>query len=400
VVSLGNLTVGGTGKTPAVEMVARWLTDEGRRVAIVSRGYGRRAEEPVELVSDGGAPRLPADRAGDEPLLLARRLPGVAVVVGADRLLAGQWTVARLRPDVVLLDDGFQQRRLLKDVEIVCLDARAPWGPGELFPRGTLREPRSALARADLLLATRADARRNHAGLLEEIRHYAGPKPCLLADYTVESLEDLESGALHPASALEGRGVLAFAGIAAPERLAATLTAKGAIVRDLVPFPDHHAYQRRDLDAVARRARAVGASLLVTTEKDAMRLRPSGTSGTGDLPVRPHPGGDALLPTWVLRVRLECDLWERALVERGAGIGEPELAEADYLNAIGQYPEYAMPYWGLGDLYFEQDDLSAALENYAMYLDWVEEFPTESVADLSVMARVEDLQVMAAAGLL
>ena len=194
VVSVGNLTVGGTGKTPAVEMVARWLTDDGRRVAIVSRGYGRRPGAPVELVSDGGAPRLPAERAGDEPLLLARRLPGVAVVVGADRLRAGQWTVANLRPDVVLLDDGFQQRRLLKDVEIVCLDARVPWGPGGLFPRGTLREPPSALARADLVIATRADGRRNLAGLLEEIRHYAGPAPCLATDYAVEGLEDLGLG--------------------------------------------------------------------------------------------------------------------------------------------------------------------------------------------------------------
>ena len=227
VVSLGNLTVGGTGKTPAVEMVARWLTDEGRRVAIVSRGYGRRAEAPVELVSDGGAPRLPADRAGDEPLLLARRLPGVAVVVGADRLLAGRWTVTHLRPDVILLDDGFQQRRLLKDVEIVCLDARAPWGPGGLFPRGTLREPQTALARADLLIVTRADARRNLPGSSRRSATTRGRRPVWLADYAVEGLEDLASGALHPASALAGRGVLAFAGIAAPERLAETLTAHG-----------------------------------------------------------------------------------------------------------------------------------------------------------------------------
>jgi tetraacyldisaccharide 4'-kinase len=286
-------------------MVARWLTDDGRRVAIVSRGYGRRPEAPVELVSDGGAPRLPAERAGDEPLLLARRLPGVAVVVGADRLLAGQWTVAHLRPDVVLLDDGFQQRRLLKDVEIVCLDARVPWGPGGLFPRGTLREPPSALARADLLIATRADARRNLAGLLEEIRHYAGPAPCLTADYAVEGLEDLGSGALHPASELAGRGVLAFAGIAAPERLVETLTAQGAIVRDVVAFPDHHTYDLRDLEAVARRARAVGASLLVTTEKDAVRLRPPGTPGTTGPQGTPGLAGEALLPMWALRVRLE-----------------------------------------------------------------------------------------------
>ena len=305
VVSVGNLTVGGTGKTPAVEMVARWLTDDGRRVVIVSRGYGRRPGAPVELVSDGGAPRLPAERAGDEPLLLARRLPGVAVVVGADRLLAGQWTVTNLRPDVVLLDDGFQQRRLLKDVEIVCLDARAPWGPGGLFPRGTLREPPSALARANLLIATRADVRRNLAGLFEEIRYYAGPAPCLAADYAVEGLEDLGSGALHPASALAGRGVLAFAGIAAPEHLAETLTAQGAIVRDIVAFPDHHAYEPRDLEAVARRARAVGASLLVTTEKDAVRLRAPGTPATTGAPAAPRQAGETLLPMWALRVRLE-----------------------------------------------------------------------------------------------
>jgi tetraacyldisaccharide 4'-kinase len=290
VVSVGNLTVGGTGKTPSVEFVARRLTDGGRRVAIVSRGYGRRSSAPVELVSDGSGPRVPVDHAGDEPLLLARRLPGVAVVVGADRLAAGRWTVEHLRPDVVLLDDGFQQRRLLKDVEIVCVDARAPWGPGGLFPRGTLREPPSALARAHLLIATRAGEGRSRLGVLDEIRWYAGPLSCLAANYAVEGLEEVGSGSRHPLEALHGRHVLAFAGIAAPERLAETLAASGALVRDVVPFPDHHAYGPRDLDAVARRARAVGASLLVTTEKDAVRLASA---------------GEPALPMWMLRVRLE-----------------------------------------------------------------------------------------------
>jgi tetraacyldisaccharide 4'-kinase len=251
-------------------------------------------------VSDGGAPRLSIERAGDEPILLARRLRGVAVVVGADRLAAGRWAVTNLRPDVVLLDDGFQQRRLLKDVEIVCLDARAPWGPGGLFPRGTLREPRSGLARAHLLIATRADARRNLAGLLEEFRQYAGAAPCLATDYAIEGFQDLGSGAFHPAEALQGRGVLAFAGIAEPERLAETLVATGAIVRDLVAFPDHHWFELRDLEAVARRARAVGAGILVTTEKDAVRL---GVPGAPGGPAR--RAGEAILPVWVLRVRLE-----------------------------------------------------------------------------------------------
>jgi tetraacyldisaccharide 4'-kinase len=302
---VGNLTVGGTGKTPAVELVARWLAEDGHRVAVVSRGYGRRPGAPIELVSDGGPPTLPAERAGDEPILLARRLRGVAVVVGADRLAAGQWAVTHLRPDVVLLDDGFQQRRLLKDVEIVCLDARAPWGPGGLFPRGTLREPPSALARAHLLIATRVDARRNLTGLLDEFRQYAGAAPCLAADYVVEGFDDLGSGASHPAGALHGRSVLAFAGIAAPERLAETLVAQGAIVRDLVAFPDHHWFEPRDLEAVARRARVVGASILVTTEKDAVRLGLSGALGAVSEPDPTRPCGATLLPVWALRVRLD-----------------------------------------------------------------------------------------------
>ena len=313
VVSVGNLTMGGTGKTPAVEMVARWLADEGRWITIVSRGYGRRPTAPVELVSDGGMPRLSAEHAGDEPLLLARRLPGVAVVVGADRLAAGQWAVANLRPDVILLDDGFQQRRLLKDVEIVCLDARAPWGPGGLFPRGTLREPVSALARAHLVIVTRADPRRNLAGLLEEIRQHAGAAPCLPVDYAVEDFEDLGSGARHPADTLRGRSVLAFAGIAAPERLGETLVACGAIVRDIVAFPDHHGYEPRELEAVTRRARRVGAGLLVTTEKDAVRLvKPGGATATT------CRDGEAPLPLWALRVRLEPVAGSPASAGRGA----------------------------------------------------------------------------------
>jgi len=304
VVSVGNLTVGGTGKTPAVEMVARWLAGEGHRVAIVSRGYGRRPQAPVELVSDGGAPRLSAERAGDEPVLLARRLPGVAIVVGADRLAAGRWTVANLRPDVVVLDDGFQQRRLLKDVEIVCLDARIPWGPGGLFPRGTLREPPSALGRAHLVIVTRADPRRSLAGFLEEIGLHAGPARCLLTEYAVEDLQDLYSGAPVPIETLRNRSVLAFAGIAAPERLGETLTAQGAIVRDTVAFPDHHGYGPGDLAAVTRRARAVGAGLVVTTEKDAVRL--AGLSGgvAADGSATRGQDGEGPLPLLALRVRL------------------------------------------------------------------------------------------------
>jgi tetraacyldisaccharide 4'-kinase len=304
VVSVGNLTVGGTGKTPAVEMMARWLTEDGRRVAVLSRGYGRRPGASVELVSDGNGPKVTADRAGDEPFLLARHLRGVAIVVGSDRLAAGRWALRHLRPDILLLDDGFQQRRLLKDVEVVCVDARAPWGPGGLLPRGTLRESPAALARAHFLIVTRAGSTRSLAGLHDEIRFYRGPASWLMADYVVQGLEDLRSGERHPIESLRGRGVLAFAGIAAPERLAETLTAQGAIVRGLVAFPDHHVYGPRDIKAVVRRARAVGAGLLVTTEKDAVRLGFSDAARATSRPDLLRALADSLL-LWALCVRLE-----------------------------------------------------------------------------------------------
>jgi tetraacyldisaccharide 4'-kinase len=322
VVSIGNLTVGGSGKTPTVEMVARWLSEDGRRVAVVSRGYGRRAARPVELVSDGDAVLAGVEAAGDEPLLLARRLGGVPVVVGADRLEAARAAVARCRPDVVLLDDGFQQRRLLKDVEIVCVDARAPWGRGGLLPRGTLREPPGALRRAHLVVVTHASAAADLPALVEAVRRRAGGAPCLAADLAVEGLGTLGGDGAPPVGALRGRAVLALAGIAVPEGLVHTLTECGAVVRDLVAFPDHHPFGPDDLQAVARRAGTIGAEAVVTTEKDAVRLE-----GIASFPGRSRGpvAGPPLPPIWVLRVRLrprgDAGAWRAALRARlGAAV--------------------------------------------------------------------------------
>jgi tetraacyldisaccharide 4'-kinase len=292
VVSVGNLTVGGTGKTPVVELIARRLAAEGRRVAVVSRGYGRRGTATA-VVTEGGRPLLPVEEAGDEPLLLARRVPGVAVVVGADRLAAGRWAVERVGAEVVVLDDGFQQRRLVKDVEVVCLDARAPWGPGGLFPLGTLREPPGALGRAHLVVLTHVEACPGVPSLVAQVRALAPSAPCVLAEYTTEDLLDPLTGAVQPVAALRDRAVLAFAGIADPGALVATLRGAGARVHALVGFPDHHGYGRSDRALLARRAAAAGADLLVTTEKDAVRLGPL-LAGDGTLP-----------PILVLRVRLE-----------------------------------------------------------------------------------------------
>lgn len=287
VVSVGNLTVGGTGKTPLVEAIARELSARGRRVVILSRGYGRRRRHGVDLVSDGARLLLSARDAGDEAVLLGRRLPGVPVVVGPDRARAGAWALSRFAPDVLLLDDGFQHRRLAKDVEVVCLDALAPWGRGGLLPRGSLREPPAALARAHLIVLTGVEAAPDLSGVLGDVRRWTGAARVAVAWREAEAAEELYSGTASPPGTLAGRSLLAFAGIAVPESFRATLAALGIVPRDFVAFPDHHAYDPADLLGLERRARAALAEGLVTTEKDAVRL-----PGTGSMPV------------WVLRIRL------------------------------------------------------------------------------------------------
>jgi tetraacyldisaccharide 4'-kinase len=303
VVAVGNLTVGGTGKTPLVEHLARALQARGRRVVILSRGYRRQGSGAVELVSDGVRVLLDARAAGDEPYLLARRLTGVPVVVGRDRYRTGQWALARFGPAVLLLDDGFQQMRLAKDVEIVCVAARAPWGRRGLLPRGSLREPPAALGRAHLLVVTGSGAPAGSAAVLAELRRYAPDAPIAHAAYEAEGVVDTRSGQGVDIAQLRARPPLAFAGIAAPESFAATLDALGVRPRAFVAFPDHHAYRPADLAALERRAAAVGAEVLLTTEKDATRL--------------PAPG---TVPVWALRVRLRLEdrdgEWWRALDAR------------------------------------------------------------------------------------
>jgi tetraacyldisaccharide 4'-kinase len=288
VVAVGNLTVGGTGKTPLVETIARRLAGRGRRVTIVSRGYGRSPASDVRLVSDGRGLRLTPAEAGDEPFLLARRLLAerVAVVVGRDRFRAGAWALQQTGADVLLLDDGFQQRRLRKDVDVVCLDARAPWGCRGLFPRGTLREPPGALERAHLLVLSHADGV-DLAQTAAVLRARAPAAPVAVATYEVEGVEEVRTGARAPIDALRDRAVLAFAGIAVPENFLETLETLGVAPRAFVPFPDHHRYTATDLAGLRSQAGAVGATALVTTEKDAVRLPAAAT-----------------LPVWAVRVRL------------------------------------------------------------------------------------------------
>ncbi|MGH7319348.1 MAG: tetraacyldisaccharide 4'-kinase [Candidatus Rokuibacteriota bacterium] len=300
VLAVGNLTVGGTGKTPLVELIARTLSARGRRVVILSRGYGRRGSLAIGVVSDGKRLLLNAAEAGDEPFLLARRLGdvsgGIPVVVGRDRFRAGAWSIPRFRPDILLLDDGFQTMRVRKDVEVVCLDARAPWGPGGLLPRGSLREPPQALRRADLLVLTNAAGCPDLPRLQGELQQRAPGRPMALASYEAVGVIDLGSGVVRSVETLRAQPILAFAGIAVPENFAATLAGLRVAPRDFVAFPDHHPYGDADLRQLRSRAQAVGAAALVTTEKDAVRIPVSGLMPIlalqVELRLRDHRGED------------------------------------------------------------------------------------------------------------
>ena len=270
VVSVGNLTVGGTGKTPVVAELARRLSRRGRVVAVLSRGYGGRGRGS-RIVSDGTRILEDARLAGDEPRLLAEALPGVAVLAGADRLRSAELAHGRLGAAVAILDDGLQHRRLHRDLEVVVLDADRPFGNGALLPAGPLREGPAALRRADLLWATQVEGEGGGAG--------GGPRPFELAAAAGIPLVQsryrpvrLRLGeTCHPPEALDGQPVLALTGIARPSRFVRTLEGLGARVVGLHAHPDHHAFREVEVAAALEAARRQGARV-VTTEKDAVRL--------------------------------------------------------------------------------------------------------------------------------
>jgi len=289
VVSVGNITLGGSGKTPMVEEVTLCLRELGAVPAVVSRGYGRDTRG-VGVVADREGTRLGPRAAGDEPLLLAERLPGVPVVVGENRFEAGQAAVQRCGATAIVLDDGFQHRTLHKDLEILVANGRAPWGNQRLFPRGMLREPLSALSRADLVVVTNPPSVADTDAVTETVRRHNRRAPVLAASYEVAGARDLAAGRQLNADQLSGQRLLAFAGLGSPRGFADTLGTAGVRVAGLMEYPDHHWFAQRDLEELAQQARALGVDGLITTEKDWVRLRS----------LTPLS-----LPLWVLRVRLQ-----------------------------------------------------------------------------------------------
>ena len=258
VVSVGNLAVGGRGKTPVVACLAQLLLGMGERPAILSRGYHRRrADDGVVVVRDAAAIRADLDRSGDEPLMLARRLPGVAVLVSPDRYVAGRLAEQHLGATVHLLDDGFQHLQLDRDIDLVIVAADDVSAAARTLPEGRLRELPDALIAADAVLAVDA---------LEAVQCET-PRPV----FRLRRIAAAGGGGTEP--------VMAVAGIAGPDRFFADLRQAGYAIAATAAFRDHHRYTRRDLDRLAATARAAGAARIVTTEKDFVRL----------LPFRPFP---------------------------------------------------------------------------------------------------------------
>lgn len=287
VVVVGNLTVGGTGKTPVVEKFARALADRGRKVAILSRGYKSKApplwrrwwnalthasEPPPRVVSDGRRVLLDSEQAGDEPYMLARNLPGVIVLVDKNRVKSGTYAIRKFGCDTLVLDDGFQYLPLKGRLNLLLVDKTNPFGNGHLLPRGVLREPVKHLKRASYIFLTKSDGRRDPD--IEQLIHRHNPEADIIeCAHRPQYLQRIGADERQPLAFLKGRRVGAFSGIAAPDSFEKFLRELGAELFYTKRFLDHYRFTDDDLRNVFAKAQAAKIEVLVTTEKDAVRLR-------------------------------------------------------------------------------------------------------------------------------
>lgn len=291
VVSVGNITAGGTGKTPVVRFLAEALYKKGKRVVIVSRGYGADNQEPL-IVSEGRGPLVDVKTAGDEAYMLSRLLPQIPLVIGKDRLEAGRLVVNKFQPEIILLDDGFQHWRLERDLDIVVIDALNPFGFNRLLPRGFLREPLTALKRAGVFIISRADylSPERMKEIRRTLQFYNQEAIILTSSYCPSYLRLLQTGGgainLTPESndclaqktkfleleEIKGKRVLAFSGIGNPDSFVKSLEGIGARVVEVVNYPDHYRYNEEDFKRLSNRVQSGGIDYVVTTEKDAVKF--------------------------------------------------------------------------------------------------------------------------------
>jgi tetraacyldisaccharide 4'-kinase len=323
VVVVGNLTVGGTGKTPVVEKFARALRDRGRKVAILSRGYKSKAppfwkkawygithtdEPPPRVVSDGQNVLLDSEQAGDEPYMLARNLPGVVVLVDKNRVKSGAYAIKKYGCDTLVLDDGFQYLALKGRLNLLLIDKTNPFGNGQMLPRGILREPIKHLRRANYIFLTKSNGQRD-PDLEAQIAKYKPDADVIECVHKPQFLQRLDSapgvaGAREELGWLKGKRVFAFSGIATPESFEKFLRDLGALLVGRERYLDHYRYTPEDLEHLYDTAERERADFMVTTEKDAVRIS--------------DPAGSPI-PIYYLRLEIE--------IIRGA---------ADFDEAVGR----------------------------------------------------------------
>ena len=280
VISVGNITTGGTGKTPIVEWVARVAAKEKARVCILTRGYGRADVGKRVLVSDGESILAEATEGGDEPRLLAEMLRGVSAVISdADRVAAARWAEENLKSDLFILDDGFQHLRIARDLDFVAVDATNPWGGGRLLPAGRLREPLRGLTRADCIVLTRVEQCPDIDSLRKQAERFSNGRPVLLSRTRTKAIRPLDEttiagGTPRSLSHLpSSQPVAAFCAVGNPDSFFAHLRRDELTLSYTRAFPDHYVYEQKDIDALVVEAKRARARALLTTAKDAVKLR-------------------------------------------------------------------------------------------------------------------------------
>lgn len=289
VISVGNIVAGGTGKTPAVAAIAKQFQNEGKTVALLLRGYkGKNSDknsDKVTFVSDGEKQLCSREKCGDEAEMLAQQLANIPIVVGKQRYLSGKAALKRFKCDLLILDDGFQHRQLSRDLDILTIDATQPFGTGAMLPIGTLREPKSAIQRADVILLTHTDTVSTNTDELDAIlNRYAQNTPILKSIHQPTALYRLSEGektTTMPIETLTGKRLLAVCGIGNPTAFVSTLETYNPEIVELFAFPDHHTYTESDLRQIEQRMKHCDSELVITTQKDERKL----ASLSSDLPI-------------------------------------------------------------------------------------------------------------------
>lgn len=348
VVVVGNLTVGGTGKTPVVEKFARTLHERGRRVAILSRGYGSKSEgmlrkwwrslthagePPPRIVSDGHQVLLDSEQAGDEPYMLARNLPGVVVLVDRNRVKAGTYAIRKFGVDTLILDDGFQYLPLKGRLNLLLIDKNNPFGNGNLLPRGILREPIKHLRRASYIFLTKSNGQPDPEldAIIQEHNPHAEVIECSHRPQYLQNVFDPEDR--RPLTDLRGRKIGAFSGIAVPESFETFLIQLGAQIIYAQRFFDHHRFSTEELQHFFRKAEEADVDYVVITEKDAVRI---------------EQPPSASVPLYYLRLEIELlsgkDDFDAAVARICFPKGEiPNLSSANIASAQGAAPLVIKP---------------------------------------------------------